>query len=242
MSFESLEDNFFKKVNEPVKTDVEMKADAQKKLSETNAEDKETYEENLTKKQVIGGLAALFQEKIKEKSDTGTDDTIFISTENLKYGDKFVDATNYVSERDIQKFMPGDVYNDSIKEPQLEPDQINFDQRHSPANKYDDKLSFEPQIASESDIGQNTSISRSVNADAPYSDDEIANKLAAHNDKKNKKQFSENIWSPNNSGPNFGEGKSEPSDSEVIQNETELTREEYERNLKELQDNSTNSE
>ncbi len=240
MTFDSLEDNFMKKINEPVKTDVQISADAQKKVAGADEENKETYEEKLVKKQVIGGLAALFQEKIKEtKQDEEESDTVFISTENIKYGDKFVDATNYVSEKDIQKFMPGDVYNDSIKEPQLESGQVEFDQRHSPVNKYDDNLSFEPKIASENDIAPTTSISRSVNAETPYSDEEIAEKLATHNEKKNKKQFSENTWSPvnsYNSGPQISDSQIQNKDDELKTfQETELSREEHEKQIQEMQ-------
>lgn len=238
MSFESLEDNFIKKVNEPIKTDVQSNIDAQKNVK-GSVEDKETYEENLTKKQVVGGLAALFQEKIKNSNDpddSRNNDTVFISTENIRYGDQFKDATNYVDEKDIQKFLPGDVYNDSITEPDLNKGDVEIDQRHSPDNRYDDNLSFEPQIASEKDISPQSSISRSVNADAPYSEEEISNKLAEHTEKKQKKQFSENTWSPENSyksGPQINTQNIADSESKPTFQETELSEEAYEANIRE---------
>jgi hypothetical protein len=244
MSFESLEDNFMKKVNEPVKTDVQKNVDIQKKLSEPT-DDKETYEDSLTKKQVLGGLAALFQEKIKEASGTETesDDTVFISTENLKYGDKFVDPTNYVSEKDIQKFMPGDVYNDSIKEPDLDEGSVEFDQRHSSLNRYDDNLTFEPSIASENDISPASSISKSVGSESPYSDKEIDDRLASHNEQKKKKQFSENTWSANKAytvGPQIPEHQTK-QDSDSTYVETEISKEEHEKESNYPQDSSTES-
>lgn len=198
MSFESLEDNFMKKVNEPVKTDVQQTADMQKTAADS--ENKETYEDNLTKKQAIGGLAALFQETIKNSNadeSSNSDTTVFISTDNIRYGDNFTDPTNYVDEKDIQKFMPGDTYNESIKEPDLDKGEVQFDQKHSPGNKYDDNLSIEPNVAKESDIHRQGSISKSVNADEPYSDEDMLNKIGEHN-KKKQKQFSENTWSSDN--------------------------------------------
>lgn len=231
MSFESLEDNFIKKVNEPVKTDVQHNIDMQKRKSEST-EDKKTYEDTLTKQAVVGGLAALFQEKLKETkhSDEDSESTIFIKSDNVNYGDNFKDATNYVSEDDIQTFMPGDVYNDSISEPDLNDGVVEVDQRHSPDNRYDDNLSVEPQVASENDISPRSSISRSVNADSPYSDEEISNKLAEHTKKKQKKQFAENTWNPENSyktGPQVNTDDVIDMESNTSFHETELSKEVY---------------
>ena len=184
MSFESLEDSFIKKANEPIKTDVQSNIDVEKKIS-TNENDKETYEDKVVKKQVIGGLAALFQEKLQQTKDSdNSNESIFISTENIKYGDKFTDATNYIPDEDVQKYSPIDSYNDSVVEPQITEENSDIDQRHTPNNKYDDTLTFEPSIASEKDILPNSSISKSLNQDAPYSEDEISNKLPTTTSRK----------------------------------------------------------
>jgi hypothetical protein len=243
MSFDSLEDNFLKKANDTIKTDVQKEVEFNQK--EVSGDEKITYEDDVKKNKVIGGLAALFQKTIKQAKEQENDDsdsTVYMSTDNVKYSDNFIDATNYVSEKDIQRFMPGDIYNDSIKEPELENGKVQIDQRHSPVNKYDDTLEFEPSIASEKDISPQSSISRSLDADTPLTDDDISKKIIEHN---NKKQFAENTWSPNNSynsGPTFTEGKSDSTDTDTVSHETELTQEEYERNLKDSHDTETDSE
>lgn len=246
MSFESLEDNFLKKANEPVKTDVQH--DSFKKQTEKESDNKETYEDNLVKKQVIGGLAALFQETIKnsaEQKDGNQDSTVFVATDSIRYGDNFVDATNYVEAKDMPKFMPGDTYNESIKEPELEDGDVHFDQKHSSTNKYNDNLSIEPNVAKETDIHRQSSISKSVNAEQPYTDDEMLSKINEHNEKK-LKQFSENTWNSSNvytTGPQIDTDKvkTTTNNSEPFA-ESELTKEEYEKSIKTENTNSTNND
>jgi hypothetical protein len=240
MTFESLEDNFMKNIKEPVKTDAQQAFEQKKQISEQNT-DKETYEDKLTKKAVVGGLAALFQEKVKSShEDENTDESdssVFISTENVKYGDQFQDATNYVSEEDIQKFIPGDVYNDSIKEPSLNEGKIEFDQRHNPVNKYAENLEFEPSIASDSDISPQSSISRSIDADSPREDEHIMERVAEHRAKK--RAFQENTWKPGNeytAGPQINDSQIQINDSESKTfQESELSREEHEKHIQEIQ-------
>tara|TARA_B100000900_G_C20429649_1_gene654416 strand:- start:42 stop:803 length:762 start_codon:yes stop_codon:yes gene_type:complete len=240
MTFESLEDNFMKNIKEPVKTDAQQAFEQKKQASEQSA-DKETYEDKLNKKAVIGGLAALFQEKVKslrkEENAEESDSTVFISTENVKYGDQFQDATNYVSEEDIQQFLPGDVYNDSIKEPDLNEGKVEFDQRHTPGNKYAENLEFEPSIASESDISPQSSISRSIDADNPQEDEHIMEKVAEHRAKK--RAFQENTWKPGNEynvGPQISDSQVQNKDNESTTfQETELSKEEHEKHIQEIQ-------
>jgi len=222
MTFESLEDNFQKKVIQPLKTDVQNSVEKEKQAED----EKPTYEASV-KKNTQTGLAALFQEKIKKSLESEqTTESTFMSTDNSKYGDNFTDATNYIDEQDIQKYKPGDNYNDSIVEPDF--DKTDFTQRHSPSQKYDDNLQFEPQVASESDVQVRSSISNSVNADSPYSEEEIKNKIDEHN--KKKKQFSENTWTPTNSynsGHNMPNSGLPNNESKPTFEETELTEDDY---------------
>jgi len=92
MTFESLEDNFQKKVIQPLKTDVQNFVEKEKQVED----EKPTYEDSV-KKNTQTGLAALFQEKIKKSLESEqTSESTFISTDNSKYGDNFTDATNYI--------------------------------------------------------------------------------------------------------------------------------------------------
>ena len=242
MTFESLEDNFMKNIKDPVKTDAQQAFENQKQTHEP-ADDKETYEDKLTKSAVVGGLAALFQETIKASRDVDTkgedgdedktSSTVFVSTENVKYGDQFQEPTNYVSEEDIQKFMPGDLYNDSIREPELEEGKVEFDQRHSSDNKYEQNLEFEPTIASEADISPQSSISKSVGADSPHQDESIMERVAE--DRAKKRAFSENTWKPGgeyNVGPTISDAHIQaPTDTTKTFQETELSREEHDASI-----------
>jgi hypothetical protein len=250
MTFESLEDNFMKNIKDPVKTDAQRAFENQKQTSE-QAADKETYEDKLTKSVVVGGLAALFQETLKASQESKdvedeeeTSSTVFVSTENVRYGDQFQEPTNYVSEEDIQKFMPGDSYNDTIKEPELEEGKVEFDQRHSPGNKYEQNLEFEPSIASDTDISPQSSISKSVGADNPHQDDHIMEKVAEH--RAQKRAFQENTWKPGgeyNVGPTISDAHIQPpAENTKTFQETELDREEHTASIQESQETESVNE
>ena len=222
MTFESLEDNFMKNIKIPVKTDAQHTVEAKKEQSEGVGE-KETYEDRLTKQISTGGLAALFQKTIDETNKTtneitGQDTpepTMNTQVENIRYGDQFQDPTNYLTESDIQTYKSGDVYNDSIKEPDLVDGQVEYDQRHSPGNTYEEKIEFEPTIASADDISPQSSISKALNTENPQDTEQMFD--AVGEERARKRAFSEKTWSPNEEysvGPSI-------SDTHIQKNQTE---------------------
>lgn len=211
-TFESLEDSFNEKASQPVNTDFEEMQKRKLAMSEEQTAGKETYEDKLRKKNIVSGLAAMFEARLKnisqesQDSDEDNEATITFPTNTLRYEDQITIPQNEVSEEDIQRFYPQEKYNDVHIEPT---NSIKDEARHDTENKYGDMLNqFEPRVASEDDISEGRSISSLASPGEPSTNpsaDEVGQHIEAHRQKKSERVVS-----------NIGEGsagKSEPKET-----------------------------
>ena len=190
-TFESLEDNFSEKASQSINTDFEEMQKRKLAMSEDQAASKETYEDKLRKKTLVSGLAAMFEARIKnvsqspQDSDEDNDDTITFASNTVRYEDQITIPQNEVSEEDIQRFFPHEKYNDVHVEPT---NIIKEEVRHDTENKYGDMLNqFEPRTASEDDITEGNSISSLTAPGEPSmnpSNDEVLKHIESHRQKK----------------------------------------------------------
>jgi hypothetical protein len=197
-TFESLEDSFNEKASQPVNTDFEEMQKRKLAMTEAQNAGKETYEDKLRKKNIVSGLAAMFEARLKnvsqdnEASDDDTNGTVTFTTNTLRYEDQITLPQNEVSEEDIQRFYPHEKYNDVHIEPT---NTIKDDTRHDTENKYGDTLSqFEPRVASENDITEGRSISSLTTPGEPSmnpSADEVMRHIDTHRQKKSERVISE---------------------------------------------------
>ena len=212
-TFESLEDSFNEKAAQPISTDFDEIQKRKLAMSEKHAEGKETYEDTLRKKNIVSGLAAIFESRLKnatrakeensEDQEAAADDTLTFATSTIRYEDQITVPTPEVSEEDIQRFYPHEKYNDVHIEPT---NTIKEEPRHDTTNKYGDMLDqFEPRIASEDDINEGRSISSISAPQEPNrnpSEDEVLRHIETHRQNKGERTFSdhENI-TPTKSEP-----------------------------------------
>lgn len=197
-TFESLEDSFNEKASQPINTDFEEMQKRKLAMSEEQAAGKETYEDKLRKKNIVSGLAAMFEARLKnasqntQESDEDNEGTVTFSTNTLRYEDQITIPQNEVSEEDIQRFYPHEKYNDVHIEPT---NTIKEEARHNTENKYGDMLNqFEPKVASEDDITEGRSISSMTAPGEPSmnpSTDEVMRHIDAHRQKKSERVISE---------------------------------------------------
>jgi hypothetical protein len=157
-SFENLEDNFQKKAQDPIKTDQQKMHEHNQMLADRVFEDKAKYEESITNSPVVAGLAAMFQQRLEEVTNQGHEDgdsdgTVTFATDNMvRYGDETGVPENQVSEEDIQRFMPGDRYGETVTDA-TNNNTIREDAgRHNEGTKYGDGFVVEHHTASVRDI------------------------------------------------------------------------------------------
>lgn len=222
-SFESLEDNFLKKASDPVQTDFEKVQHQRHVQSDSGKPDEDKYENIIKKKDAKLGLAALLDQKIKQskvdnqKNDESKaeDNTVFLSSSMLRYEDAVAIPQNEVSEDDIQKFYPHEKYNDAFTSPE---NTIKDGARFEGGNRYGDMLqAFEPKTASADDISGNRSVSSiSAPGEPPMNptDEDVFRHIEEHRQQKN----IDNL----------------PPAQSANYEETELSREEHEANLRRI--------
>jgi hypothetical protein len=194
-TFESLEDSFIKKSSEGMGTDFDEAQRSQYEAEKARTNVEETYEETLKKKNVKSGLAAMFEEKLKnarESVETSandseeSDNTVTFTTNSVRYEDEVMIPQNEVSEEDIQRFYPHEKYNDVFISPDNTP--VKEDVRFAETNKYGDMLNqFEPRTAAAEDITEGRSVSSISAPGEPSmnpSEDEVLEHIKTHRQKK----------------------------------------------------------
>ena len=138
-TFESLEDSFDEKASKSINTDFEEIQKRKLAAADEQNAGRDTYEDSLRKKNIVSGLAAIFEAQLKNvsrgerASDDDNDETLSFATDTVRYEDQITIPNNEVSEEDIQRFYPHEKYNDV----NVEPSNVIIDEgRHDPVNKY----------------------------------------------------------------------------------------------------------
>jgi hypothetical protein len=230
-NFESLEDSFLKKSSEQLSTDYQEAQKRQQTLkSEQEPKEDDKYENKIKQKDIRVGLAALLEEKIKQSRDPNQvdkdnteEDTVFFSSSAIRYEDTVAIPNTEVDEDDIQRFYPHEKYNDVYTAPETT---IKDGGRYEGKNRYGDMLQpFEPNTASAEDIQSGRSVS-SITAPGEPSMNPTRDEVLNHIHENNLKNSSDNL------------GPSEKPNYE----ETELSREEHEAYLRNLQENNSDNE